>query len=466
VKLGTKLSLFTIAIIVLVIFTISFSLFIFEKDSRKRDIRENQEAIFHSFIQLARESLLIHDEVLLLNNMTLLKNTFKGVAYLNFMTDGERILYTDKDNSFRIFKKQYISEAVRDGYVRKDNEKIYELSSPVYIDNKKIGLAQIGFSGKYYDNIIAETISKAGDRILVISFISLVVGLSLALLFSKKLVQPLIKLSEGAGEVGKGKLETRIPVESDDEIGMLAAEFNQMTEKLSELDRAKDDFVNAVSHELKTPLAAIEGYVDFLIDAGDNIPFEKQLKALGIMKTSTQRLSKFINDVLDIAKIKASKMYLQKEKCSLRRIAEKVIGLLQSVAKKKDIELLVKIDDSIPEVLVDEERIDQVFTNLIGNALKFTPRGGKITVGAVKEGAGFIKVFVRDTGPGIPKEDLQRIFGQFEQSDGARNVEGQKGTGLGLAISEGIVKSHGGRIWVESEIDAGTTFYFTLPAAQ
>jgi len=200
------------------------------------------------------------------------------------------------------------------------------------------------------------------------------------------------------------------------------------------------------------------------MEAGESLPREKQEKAFGIMKGSSQRLSRFIDDILDIAKIKSGKMSFNLEVQDLNDLAEKVITLLSSVAQKKNINLVTDIPPEVREVMADEVRVNQVITNLVGNALKFTPENGTITIGAKRKDANFTLVYVRDTGPGIPQEDLGKIFDQFEQAQTARDVQGPKGTGLGLAIAEGIVKAHSGKIWVESELNVGTTFYFTLPA--
>jgi signal transduction histidine kinase len=461
-KIRTKLGLFVAGIIVLVVAGISFSIFIYEKKSRAKDIKEEQNVLFKNFTHLAKEALIVHDELLLLSNMNSLKDMYEGIKYVNFISAQDRILCTDKNYSSRVERKRYIESEARENYEGSYNE-VFEISAPIYIGSEKIGVGQIGFSQTYYDKNIRQAITRAGNRIFMISVVALIAGLLVALTFSKTIAEPINKLAVGAKDIGEGKLSTKIDVESNDEIGMLADEFNQMVSKLDELDKAKDDFVNAVSHELRTPLAAIEGYLDFLIEGGRMVPEEKIKKALNIMKSSSQRLTSFINDVLDIAKIKASKMSLKKESRSLKEIADKVVKLLVGVAQKKNIEIGMEFAMDLPEVIADEDRIGQVFTNLIGNAIKFTPRNGSITVGAEIENPKFVKAYVKDTGPGIPKEDLGKIFRQFEQSKGARDIDGPKGTGLGLAIAEGIIKSHGGRIWAESEPGKGTAFYFSLP---
>ncbi|MBN2407998.1 MAG: HAMP domain-containing histidine kinase [Elusimicrobia bacterium] len=465
-KLRAKLSIFTALIIVWVVFVITYNIFLYEKASRIKDIKDKQAAIMENFVNLAEEALIVRDELLLLNNMGALKKTYRGIAYMNFIiTKGDvtRILYTDRDYTYRAGSKKDITSLNSEEYSSRSGEDILEMSRPLYLGPEKAGVGQVGFSQEYYDDYIAGVIAKVRNRIILIGTASLMFGLIFSLILSGTIAKPINQVAMGAQAIGEGKLTTRIKVKTQDEVGTLAEEFNDMAVKLSELDKAKDDFVNAVSHELRTPLAAIEGYVDFLMDGGESVPREKREKALNIMKTSSQRLAKFINDILDIAKIKASKIVYEKIEHDIREIADKVIGLLKSVAEKAQINIVLNISDKVPHILADEDRIDQVLTNLIGNALKFTPEKGTITIGAERADSNYIRVSVSDTGPGIPEKDIKKIFGQFEQSEQARNVRGPKGTGLGLAIAEGIIKSHGGRIWVESTLGSGTTFFFTLP---
>lgn len=454
-KISFKLGIFTAAVILAVIILVSYGVFMVERRLRIKEIEEEQETILRSFISLCEEALVIRDEIMILNNMRALKNTYPGIEYISFYNiNTDRFRSTDDEKKDDI----YAVRDIHDLWVEDDI-----LSSPVYVRDNKAGIAQIGFSSSYYQQRIQDKLKDMGGNIFKVSFIAMLLGLALALFLSKTITSPVRKLTQGARYIGEGNLSTRIDIESKDEIGILAAEFNEMALKLAELDRAKDDFVNAVSHELRTPLAAIEGYIDLLIHRGKNVPDEKRNKALNIMKLSSQRLSHFIDDVLDMAKIKAGMMELEKEPCSVKDIIEKTIALLNSVAQKENIEIKTRIDEKLLPVFADPHRVNQVLTNLIGNALKFTPSGGHITVGAENCRNPFVKIMVKDTGPGIPQEDLGKIFRQFEQTGSARNIDGPKGTGLGLAIAKGIVDSHKGRIWVESAPGSGAEFYFTLP---
>jgi two-component system sensor histidine kinase GlrK len=283
------------------------------------------------------------------------------------------------------------------------------------------------------------------------------------------MTRPIKKLAKGAASIGEGNLDTKIDVSSKNELGNLASEFNNMALKLKELDQMKNDFVSSVSHELRSPLTAIEGYVDFFLqgismqDQGVTITKEKQVKALNIMKNNTRRLSGFINDILDLAKIEAAQMEMVKEPTLLKGIIEEMVTLFIHLAEEKKITLSYNVEGEVGEISVDGDKMKQVLSNLISNALKFTPEGGKIIIG-LKDQVDSQLISVKDTGIGIPKDSLNAVFDKFRQVEGVREkIKGAKGTGLGLAIVKGIVEGHGGKIWVESELGKGSTFLVRLP---
>jgi signal transduction histidine kinase len=182
------------------------------------------------------------------------------------------------------------------------------------------------------------------------------------------------------------------------------------------------------------------------------------------MKDSTKRLTAFINDLLDIAKIEQGKMTIKKQVFDLRPIILEMLNLIRPQAYEKKINLKLIIPSDLPKVLVDPDRTKQVITNLVSNAIKFTPEKGKVTVEAREAKSRYIQVSIIDTGMGIPKDKLRSVFEKFTQiTEGKRQAKGSKGTGLGLTIAKGIVEKQGGKIWVESEPGKGTKFHFTLP---
>jgi signal transduction histidine kinase len=235
-------------------------------------------------------------------------------------------------------------------------------------------------------------------------------------------------------------------------------------EKLKELDRTKSHFVAHVSHELRTPLTAIKGAVDLMLREMAGPLTEKQVHYLTRVRSNTQHLAGLINDLLDLSKIESGKIEVKSRRVSLSGLVHEVVEALRPVAAEKIIALEATIQE--PSILVwgDRDKINQILMNLIGNAIKFTPVQGKVTVSASRNGGENVQVSVSDTGPGVPPDDREKIFAKFYQIP-EMNGANPQGTGLGLAIAKALVELHGGKIWVESEEGRGSTFSFTLPVS-
>jgi signal transduction histidine kinase len=256
-------------------------------------------------------------------------------------------------------------------------------------------------------------------------------------------------------------------VPNRDELGSLARNVNRMNDELRRLygeletaSRHKSEFLANMSHELRTPLNAILGFSQVLEQKlfGELNP--RQEEYVGDILSSGNHLLALINDVLDLSKVEAGQIELEVEPFSLRESVERAVAMVRERASKNGVTVATAIQPEVQVVEADERRIRQVLFNLLSNAAKFTPSGGRIDVTAVRV-AGEIEVAVSDTGPGIAPADQDRIFEEFQQTEvGAKQREG---TGLGLALSKRLVELHGGRIWVESELGSGSLFVFTLP---
>ncbi|TAK01728.1 PAS domain S-box protein [bacterium] len=235
--------------------------------------------------------------------------------------------------------------------------------------------------------------------------------------------------------------------------------------RLKELDKMKSDFVSNVSHELRTPLTAVKGSVDNMLDGLTGTLNDKQVRYLTRIKSNADRLTRLINDILDLSRIEAGKIDLKPAVLPLVTLAKEVAEGLRPVAVDKLISLEVASPDASVTAWADRDKVIQVLMNLVGNAVKFTPTHGKVSVAVERNGDEWVQTSVADTGPGIPLEEANKIFDKFYQ---IAQIGKQKarGTGLGLAISKALVEMHGGRIWVESEVGRGSTFFFTLPAQQ
>jgi signal transduction histidine kinase len=319
----------------------------------------------------------------------------------------------------------------------------------------------------------------------------LLIGLAIALLASyflaRRIMGPLRVLGQGADRIADGDLSFRVDLKTGDEIQTLAEQFNKMTaalqesysrleekvaertsalstanEKLKEVDKLKSEFLSNVSHELKTPLTAIEGLAANMLDGITGPLGEKQIEYLTDIKASSDRLARLIEDLLDLSVIAAGRTEMRPTEIALDALVREVAFGLRTLAKNKHTDFELGSLEPGLTAWADRDRVAQVLTNLIGNAIKFTPPEGKVTVSAHMNGGAWAEVTIADTGPGIQAEEAGKIFDEFYQVTRSGKEKSQ-GVGLGLAISRKLVEMHGGRIWVESEMGRGSVFHFTLP---
>ena len=250
--------------------------------------------------------------------------------------------------------------------------------------------------------------------------------------------------------------------ENGQTIGMVSV-LSDIT-KQKELDNLKSAFVANVSHELRTPLVAIDKSLTLILEKEAGELSQTQEQFLSIAQRNLKRLSALINDLLDLSKLEAGKMEVRRKRMAINNVIQEVIDSLNNWARSKNITLEKRIEDMLPDVEIDPDRLAQVLTNLVGNAVKFTPNDGKITLEAkLSDGKKELEVSVKDSGIGIAPEDLPKIFSKFYQCGGERMISDVNGTGIGLSIAKEIVELHGGKIWVESEKGQGARFIFTIP---
>ncbi len=264
----------------------------------------------------------------------------------------------------------------------------------------------------------------------------------------------------------------RINIELEQRVKERTQELERAYEELKLLDQAKDAFLSSVSHELRTPLTSIRSFSEILLNYEDIDP-ASQKEFITIINMESERLTRLINDVLDIAKIEAGKGTWNDDLVDLEKTIQRVADVQRPLLAKKALTLCLDLPEDLPPVYADPDRIQQVFTNLVDNAAKFSPNGGRITIKAElvdahqsdESEAAWIKVGVSDQGIGISEKDFKTIFDKFGQVAHDSTYEKPKGTGLGLPICRQIVTHYGGEIWVESTKGRGSTFWFTLPIA-
>lgn len=247
-----------------------------------------------------------------------------------------------------------------------------------------------------------------------------------------------------------------ITPDKNEKIGVVTVMRNITLEK--ELEQMKDDFLHSITHDLRNPMTSIRGFLKFLRDGVAGPVNEQQKKMLDTMDRASNRLMGLINDILDIAKLESGRMSLNLEPTDLRLIAKRTLEVAEGIALKKSLHLNIEAPENLPVTSCDPGLIDRVFTNLVGNALKFTPENGTITI-ALQELDDTIKISINDTGEGIPPEYIDRVFDKFQQVAGQH----KGGTGLGLTICKHIVEAHLGKIWAESVMGQGTKMIFVIP---
>lgn len=232
--------------------------------------------------------------------------------------------------------------------------------------------------------------------------------------------------------------------------------------ELKEEDKTKSDFISTASHELRTPLTVINSYLEMFEDGMLGELDENQQDKLAVIRSQTDHMIKLVEDMLDTSRLESRKFKIQKHHLNLVEIAKSAIDEISRLADLKEHTISLKVKDKVASIEGDGHRIKQVFSNLLTNAIKYTPNKGKIDVG-IKNENGHLLVSISDTGIGIPEKEHEKIFEKFYTVGGKSLTRESERMGLGLTIAKGIVEAHGGKIWVKSELDKGSTFYFTLP---
>jgi signal transduction histidine kinase len=370
--------------------------------------------------------------------------------------------------------------------------------------------------------ILGMSTTREGRAVAMVSrqlapliFVSCILSIIGTLLAERKITKPVEELARATKAIASGDLTLRIKTRSNDEFGQLAQSFNQMADALSttldklenyshgledkvrvrtdeleaktralqqanaelqKLDSMKSGFVSNVSHELRTPLTSIKAIAEILGKQGQSLPRERTLEFLGIIENQTDRLTRLIGDILDLSRLEHGDSAPELQPISLHDAVSESLGSVRGLAEDRHVNLSANIPQDLPDVLALAGKIEQVLVNLLGNALKFTPAGGSISVDVCRlneevtwrnspRPVSGIVVAVADTGTGIPQEKLDAVFDKFRQIENAAWGK-PSGSGLGLSISKELVERLGGTIWAESALGKGSTFYFTLKPAE
>ena len=426
----------------------------------------------------------------LLNDLLIrtVNDHLEGAYNLIFREDGRLVAHPDRIDDIQKEGGQFNILQSGDQSLSKIFELVKEHSSDkVVIENSNaneyLAVTKIKGPGWYFvtvypQSLLANLAFDTAIFILLLGIISLLIEITvLFLVLRNQVAKPLHNFLDATEKVAKGDFNIKLDITRQDELGRLANSFNSMAyevnsreeglkrvqESLQQANRLKDEFLANTSHELRTPLNGIIGLAESLIDGVTGKLSDKTKANLVMIVGSGKRLMSLVNDILDFSSIKCKTLDLQLKPIGLRGIVDVVLTMSQPSVINKQVQLVNVISLDLPPVLADENRLQQILYNIIGNAVKFT-ESGMVEVSA-KLVEQYLEITITDTGIGIPENKLKRIFKSFEQAEGstARNYGG---TGLGLAITKQLVELHGGNIWVKSTPSKGSQFFLTLPIAE
>lgn len=312
---------------------------------------------------------------------------------------------------------------------------------------------------------INNTIGKIKESILWATLIGIMISMIMVSYLSWSISRPLQKINLAASKIGLGNYNERIEINTTDEIGDLADTINTMAEKLGEidherqkLDKIRDDFLANVSHELKTPLTVMQGFLEALQDGLINEGGRQ--KYYGVMYEETIHMNRLVDDILNLIKLENKEILISKHQISVEPLLHKAAFKFKQKVMEKNIKIEVNVKDGLPKVYADPDRLEQILNNILQNAVNFTEEG-QIKIDAEKDDS-FVLIKIADTGIGISQEDQEMIWERFFKVDRGRSKK-YKGTGLGLAIVKELIEAHQGKITVSSEINEGTTIKIWIP---
>lgn len=310
--------------------------------------------------------------------------------------------------------------------------------------------------------VYADFRASFNEALMYATLAAMAAALALSLLFSRSVVAPVLAMSHATQRIAAGRYDERVQVHGNDELAQLALRFNEMAEKLNHVETMRRQLIGDVSHELRTPLTAIKGSMEGLMDGvlpAEDGTFEQ-------IHAEAERLNRLVDDLQELSRVEARAYTLDLRPSDVFSLVQTVTKRLAPHAQSKRVSLDLDLPPDLPPLLADEDRVVQILTNLVSNAIQYTPEDGSVSISA-KRVNHEVQISVRDTGIGIPPEHLPHIFDRFYRVDKSRSRQAGGGSGIGLTIARAFVEAQGGRIWAESRGDGtGSTFTFTLPIAK
>jgi len=345
------------------------------------------------------------------------------------------------------------------------------LSFPAAFERHLAGMAAMMSGTTMMENtqtmeveLLTNYTASVNEALTMAAIAALIAAVIASFLISRQVVNPLQHMMRLSHRIANGEYKERLTISRGvrsnqlDELDQLALSFNQMADKLEKTETMRRQLIGDVTHELRTPLTAIKGYMEGLMD-GVLLPDPEIYQQVD---AEIFRLQRLVNDLQELSRVEAGELQLKPASVSPVSLIETIRGNLARQFEEKGIQLEINVEPELPHVMVDRDRILQVLTNLVGNALQYTPKGGRVSIQAVRERSEII-VSISDTGIGISPNHLPLIFNRFYRTDKSR-TRASGGSGIGLTIAQALVKANHGRIWAQSGGESkGSTFSFTLP---
>jgi len=315
-----------------------------------------------------------------------------------------------------------------------------------------------GFGRTLFENFRASMFQSLGYAVTA----SVIAALLVSLFLSRRIVAPMRTLTTASQHIADGNYAERVEVQSADEIGQLAARFNQMAAQLEQVESMRRQLIGDVTHELRTPLTSIKGYMEGLVDG----VLPSTPETFNQIHREADRLSRLVDDLQELSRVEARAYSLDIRSVAVSNLVQTTVKRLTPQATAKRITLHSSLPVDLPPLQADEDRITQVLVNLVANAIQYTPEGGDVTISAELQNDD-VYISVKDSGIGIPSEHIANLFTRFYRVDKSRSRNAGGGSGIGLTIARHLVEAHGGRIWVESKGEGqGSIFSFSLKAAE
>jgi signal transduction histidine kinase len=350
-------------------------------------------------------------------------------------------------------KENYLYHEGSLGGFTKDRSLVY--GKEIVKDGEKIGYV-FAFSSTIREDSVITVVRKAVTNSCVVVMIAAVLA---SYIMTERLVRPLRTITDIAKNYGKGDFSERIPIEGDDEVSDLASALNNMADSLDSLEKMRNSFLANISHDLRTPMTTISGFIDGITSGA--IPEDKHEYYLGVISAEVHRLSRLVTQLLDVSRLESGERKFNFTNFDIAEMARIILISFEQRINSKSLDVGFESDNDEIYVIADEDAIYQVLYNLCHNAIKFSCDGGKFIIRIGMNADKKVQVSVFDEGQGISREDTKMVFDRFFKTDQSRGLD-KNGVGLGLYISKTIMDAHDEKIWVESEEDKNCEFFFTL----